>query len=105
MVGDPGDHRALDGHRAQGREEVLEALRGLEGAMGEEAMEADGYPDRRDEVHRGADREVGGADQVVPEQGDPGQRRGERQDDSAEVDGLLGPAHLLHVETVRYVYK
>ena len=46
VVGDPGDDRALHRHRAEHREGVFERLRGLEGAMGEQAVEADRDPDR-----------------------------------------------------------
>lgn len=46
MVGDPGDNRPLDGHRAKDGEDVLERLRGLEGAVGEQAVKAYGDADR-----------------------------------------------------------
>ena len=52
VVGDPGDHRSLDRHRAEHREDVLDRLRGLEGAVGEKAVEADRDPDRGQQVHR-----------------------------------------------------
>ena len=48
VVGDPVDDRALDRHRAGGRERVLERLVGCERPVGEHPVVADGDPDRRD---------------------------------------------------------
>ena len=77
MVGDPGNHRALDGHRAEHGKDVLEWLGGLEGTVGEETVKADRDADRGRQVHRRCDRKVVGVDQAVPKQHDRGNRGGE----------------------------
>ena len=71
---------------------------GLEGAMGEQAVEADRDPDRGQQVHHRCDRQVGWRYQAVPEQDDRGHGRGEGNHDGAEVGGLLNSSHLTHAE-------
>ena len=46
MVGDPGNHRSLHGHRAEYGEDVLERFMGLKGAVGEKPVKPDRDPDR-----------------------------------------------------------
>ncbi len=93
VVGDPGDHRALHGHRAEGREGVLGRLVGPEGAVGEHAVEADRDPARRGEVHDRQQRQVVPAHQAAPEQDDRRDGGGEGHHHGAEVDDLADTRH------------
>ena len=101
VVGDPGDGGSLHRHRAQHGEGVFGRLRGLEGTVGEKAVEADGDADRRQQVHRRGNCQVDRADEAVPEQddGDDGGQEGDHH--AGEVGGLLDPRHLSHRTKIR----
>ena len=59
VVGDPVEHRALQAHRAEHGEGVLDRLVGLEGAMGEHPVEADRDAGAVEEVgHREIPRSI-----------------------------------------------
>src|SRR5579862_1994600 len=64
MVGHPRDHGPFDRQRAEDREEVTDRGPGLERAVREQAMEADGHTEPGQPV---ANREVRPADGVAPE--------------------------------------
>ena len=93
MVGDPVDHRALHRHRAEDGERVADPGLRLERAMGEEAVVPDRDPERGRQVHGEEDREVGRADQVVPEEDDREAETDEGEDDGGEGDVALKAAH------------
>jgi PucR C-terminal helix-turn-helix domain len=99
MVGHPGDRRSLDRHRPEDREQVLEWLRGLKRAVGEQAVEADRYPDRGQQVHESGDDQVGRSDPAVPEQANCQQGREEGDYHGTEVDSFLSTAHLAHAKS------
>ena len=88
VVGHPGDHRALHGHRAEHGEEVLGRLVGAEGAVGEHAVEADRDAAAVTTYIDGQDRQVVPAHDPVPEEDDRGQRGQEGHDHGAEVREL-----------------
>ncbi len=97
VVGDPGDHRALDRHRPERGEQVLDRLVGLERPVREQAVVADGHAEAGDDVHDRQHGEVGPADVLVPEQHDRGDEREERDDRSDEVRDLVRTGHGLDV--------
>jgi len=66
VVGDPGDDRALDRHRAEGREEVLDRLARHERPVGQHPVEADRHAQRSGQVEAGEQGEVVPADAAVP---------------------------------------
>ena len=96
MVGNPGDHGSLHGHRAEHGEGIFQRLEGLKGAVREQAVKANRYADRGEQVQRRGDRQVADADQVVPEQHDRRERSEEGNHDGAEVGDLLSPGHFAH---------
>ena len=70
MVGDPREHRAFDGHRAEDRERPAHPLLRLERAMREEPVVADRDADARQQVADGEQHEVDPVQPRVPEQRD-----------------------------------
>ena len=93
VVGDPGDHGALDGHRAEPREDVLRRLVGSEGAVGEHPVVADGDPRRGDQVHDAEQGQVVPAHDSTPEQDDGRQGGGEGHHHGAQVRDLGRSVH------------
>ena len=69
VVGDPADHRPLDGHRAEDGEQVLERPVGLERAVGEQPVVADRDPEGGGEVDADHDPDVGPADELFQSRG------------------------------------
>ena len=93
VVGHPVEHRPLEGGRAQHGEGVLERLVGLERAVGEQAVVADGDAEPGEHVAHGEDREVGAVHPLVPEQDDGGEHARERNEDAEDVAGALDSRH------------
>ena len=93
VVRHPADHGALDRHRAENGEQVLDRLEGLEGAVGQQAVEADGDAGSRQEVHDHEQRQVERADPLVPQQRDGCEEGDERQHDGRDVDVAMRPGH------------
>jgi hypothetical protein len=89
MVGDPVDHRALHGHRAEHGESVADRSHRVERPVRVQAVVADRDPDRAEEVHEGEDRQVGPAHEAVPEHDDGDEEAEEGEHDGDEVDGPL----------------
>ena len=122
VVGDPLDHGALHGHRAERREQVFDRLRGRERAVGQQAMEPDRHTESGDQVHEREDREVGRADLLVPqechagEQGEEGDHDGGKvrvalcsghgqQNGVSDADILDAPARMLRSELVHLAHN
>ena len=88
--GGPFDHRPLDGHRAEHGEQRSHRARGLEAAVGEQPVIADGDAEPGEHV---GDREH---EQVLPVQGSAPrqpsrqQERGRRQAEDHDPDNPLG---------------
>ena len=57
VVGDPGNHRALNGHRPYRRDHRPERTRGLKCLVGEHPVEPHRHPERGDHVDQGDRRE------------------------------------------------
>jgi hypothetical protein len=95
VIRDPGVDRTLHRHRAEDREEVLDRLEGLEGTMGQEPVEADRDPRGRGHVHGQEDRQVGGGDDLVPEEDDRREDGNERDQDREQIDDLVQDGHLM----------
>ena len=85
MVGDPGDHGALDGERAGDGKRIGGGLVGGERAMGQQAVIADRDAEGGDHVHEEEDPEAEPVDAPVPEDEDRGDQRQEREDDAGDV--------------------
>jgi hypothetical protein len=94
MIGDPGDGRALKGHRTGKDESDLEPPGHLETAVGEEPVITDGHPVSRQRVEKAGQYDVADADPVVPETDDGPSDPEQRPEDDQACDGLLGPAGL-----------
>ena len=103
VVGDPVEHRALQAHRAEHREQVLDALVRLERAVREQAVVADRHAEAEQHVRGGHDREVDPVDPAVPEQHDGGDQAEERHDDADQVRGALRPGHAIGFVAPRLV--
>ena len=67
MVGDPRDRRSFDRGGAERREHPAHERRGLEGAVGEHPVEADGHAEAREDVHDQEDEDVVPAQPVAPD--------------------------------------
>ncbi len=67
VVGDPRDHRALDRRRPEDAEQRANRPARLEAAVGQVAVEADRYPESREQVHDHEHEDVAPVEQVVPE--------------------------------------
>ena len=85
--------RALDRHRAERRERPAHRRRRLEGAVGEQAVEADGDAEADEQVHDAEDRQVAAADESAPGEDDRGDEGDERHDDYPDGDSALERAH------------
>jgi hypothetical protein len=95
MVGHPRHHRALHGHRAERREQVLDRLEGRERPVREQPVEAERHAEARQHVHDRQHGEVAPVDELVPEQDDRRDERDEREDDPDEVGDLVRARHAL----------
>ncbi len=93
VVGDPVDHRSLKRQRAEHRERVAEPAPGLEGAVGEQAVEADGDAERAEHVHDREDRQVAGAEEAVPQHHGRDDHAEEGDHDRGDVDVALEAGH------------
>ena len=93
VVGHPAHHGALDRHRAEHGEAVLERLGHEEGAVGEQPVEADGDAEAGEHVHHGQDHEVGRGHRAVPEQDDRREEGHEGEHHGGEVDALFKIGH------------
>ncbi len=94
----PADGHALSGGGAEDCEQEADGSGGFEGAMGEEAMEADGYAEAGDGVGGEHDDDFGPADGEAagvssPEEDDGDDESGEGSDDGEEHDELLEAGH------------
>ena len=78
VVRGPADHGSLHRHRAEHGEPVADAPERLVGAMGEEPVEADRDPERRQRVAHREDGQVAPGDVAAPEEEDRGEEAGER---------------------------
>jgi hypothetical protein len=94
VVGNPVDHRSLQGHRAQHGERVAQPRPRLKGAVGEEAVEADGHANRGQHVHDGEDRQVAWPEELVPQQYRGHDHPQEGDHDGADVHVALQPCHV-----------
>ena len=94
VVGDPADHRALHGHRAEHGKAVADALVGLVRPVREEPVKADRDPERRQRVADREDDEVAPGHVLAPEEEDRREEAGERDRDAEQVRDLLTPAHV-----------
>ena len=94
VVGDPVDHAALQRHRAEDRQRVAQPRARLEGAMGQQPVEADGDADRRQQVHDREDHEVARAEEVIPQQHRGHDHRQKRDHDGGDVGVALEAGHL-----------
>src|ERR1700710_2904807 len=94
VVGDPGDDRALDRDRAGDRQQAVQPGLGLEGAVGEVAVEADGDPEAAEDVHAEEEEDVAPVQGAAPDlpagkaDRDEGDQRDQPGDDA--VAGLVG---------------
>jgi hypothetical protein len=95
VVGDPLDDRALHRPAAHDRQQVAHARGRLERAVGQQAVVADRDAEAGGEVEGDEDRQVGPADDAVPQQDDGGEEGQERHDDRPEVQGALQLGHSL----------
>ena len=84
VVGHPDDHRALHGHLAGGGQRDLQRPVGLERAVGEIAVEADGDPEAGHHIERSSDDQAGPAEAPAPGERD-GQRHGQQRDGGERV--------------------
>ena len=91
VIGDPRHHGALDRHRPERRERVLDRLERLERAMGEQAVEAERHAVAREDVHDRQHRQVAPVDPGVPQQHDGRDERDEREEHPREVGDLVSP--------------
>ena len=76
--GDPAEHRALNGERAEHREDPLQPRVRGKRPMGEQPVKADRHSRGGDQVHADEDREIGDVDRAVPQQNDRGEHADER---------------------------
>ncbi len=94
VVGDPGDHRALDRRRAEDRQQAVQPGLRLEAAVGEVAVEADRDPHPGEEVHAEEEEDVAPVQRLAPDlpareaDRDEGDQRHQAGDDA--VAGLVG---------------
>jgi hypothetical protein len=95
VVGDPRHHRALHGQRAEDGQRVLDRLEGLEGAVREQPVEAEGHAVAADHVHDQHHRQVAPVDERVPQQGDGNHEPEEREQDAREVEPAVEGGHAL----------
>ena len=66
----------------------------LKRPMGEQAVKADGDPERAEQVHDGEHDHVAGAKEVVPQQQRRRDDAAERQHDGGDVDVALQTGHV-----------
>jgi hypothetical protein len=95
VVGHPRHHGTLHGQGAEDRERVLDRLEGLEGAVGEQPVEAERDPVAADHVHDQHHREIAPVDQRVPQQDDGQDEPDERKQDPGEVEPAVQGGHTL----------
>ncbi len=93
VVGHPVEHRPLNRQGADDREDALDSWVGLERAMGEQAVKADGDPARGEQIEAGEQGEIGAVDPAMPQQNDGGDDAEERDDNTGEIGGLFGLGH------------
>jgi hypothetical protein len=93
VVGDPLDHRSLDGHRAEDREHVARGAVRREGTVGQHPMKADGHAEPAQDVHQCEHDQVGGADEAAPQQRDGGHHHDERQQHGGEIHVAFESSH------------
>ena len=93
VIRDPVQHGSLDRQRGGHRERVLHPGVGLEGPVGEQAMEADRHAAGGQQVHHGEDREVDGVDGTVPQEHDRDEGPEERDDHAEQVGVSFGSRH------------
>ncbi len=93
MVGDPDDHRALNGHRAHHRQHRADGLGRLQRAMGERPVVAERDPERGDHVQDDHHHQLQRPDRGVPQQHDRGEQADERQRDPEQVHHFVSACH------------
>jgi hypothetical protein len=101
VVGDPVEHAALERHRADDREAVLDRLVGLERAMRQQPVIADRDPEAVQQVEPGHDAEVDPVDPALPQQDDCSDQPEERDDHPDHVRDAFSPGHALQVDAHR----
>ncbi len=98
VVGDPADHRALDGQRAGDGQRDLHRPVGLERLVREEPVEADRDAVTGEPVHDHRHNDVGPAEPAAPRQRDRGDQGQERHDDEDAEDDLVGARETVTTE-------
>jgi hypothetical protein len=93
VVRHPVDHAALQRHRAEDRQRVAQPWARLEGAVREQAVEADGDAQRGQQVHDGEYRQVAHAQEAVPQEHRRRDHAEERDDDCGDVGVALQAGH------------
>jgi hypothetical protein len=93
VVGDPGDHRALDRHRPEHGDDRAKRPRRFERAVGEHAVVAERHAKRREHIEHHEQSEFERPDSVVPEQRDRSQQAHQREGHTDQVDDLVGAGH------------
>ena len=93
VVGDPGDHRTLDGHRAEHRDHGLECPRGFERAVGEHPVVAERHAEAGDHVRADQQGQLERADRLVPEQHDRDDQPDQWERHADQVDDLVRQRH------------
>ena len=92
VVGHPLRDRSLHRHAAEDREQRLDRDAGLEVAVGEVAVEADGRPECADDVEADEEREVVPVEGDTPEQPHRGEQAERRHHDRDQCHDLADPA-------------
>ena len=67
VIGDPGDDRPLDRRRAEDRQQAVQPAAGLEAAVGEVAVKADGDPKAGQQVEPEEEEDVAPVQGAVPD--------------------------------------
>ena len=89
VVRDPRDHRPLDRGGAERREHEAQRARGLEGAVCEEAVEADRDAEPREDIHDREHDHVRAVQQAVPQLPADEAERGNRRERDERGDDAI----------------
>ncbi len=94
VVCHPVDHAALQRHRAEHRQRVAQPWTRLEGAVGEQAVEADGDAERAQQVHDREDRQIARPEEVIPQDHSRRDHAQEGDNHRGDVGVALQASHL-----------
>ena len=100
VVGDPFDHRPLDGRRAQDRERAADRRRGLERPVGEQAMEPDRDAEPTQDVGDEEGDDVGPAETIACGLADAEDQRENRDDGDDQRRRAVDPLRARHDQRV-----